>query len=158
MLLNGVGTGLDLPYLPAGHRYTGLDITYAMLVRAARRISRLDVEWVQGDSLALPFREACFDYAVLHLILAVVSDPAQALRETARVLVPGGGILLFDKFLQPGARAPLRRLISPFMAAIATRTDVVFEEVLAAVPGLTVVSDEPALAAGWFRMLRLRKD
>lgn len=157
ILLNGIGTGLDLPYLPTGHRYTALDLTRAMLARALRRARDLEISWVQGDSLALPFRDACFDYAVLHLILAVVPDAGRALGETTRVLKPGGVILILDKFLRPGARAPLRRLISPLAARIATRTDVVFEDALALAPGLTIKSDEPALAGGWFRLIRLVK-
>lgn len=157
IFLNGIGTGLDLPHLPAGHRYTALDLTRAMLARALRRAGNLKMSWVQGDSLALPFRDMCFDYAVLHLILAVVPDAGRALRETARVLKPGGGVLILDKFLRPRASAPLRRLISPLAARIATRTDVVFEDVLALTPGLTIKSDEPVLAGGWFRRIQLVK-
>lgn len=147
-----------MPHLPGCHRYTGLDLTRAMLGRASTRKGELDIGFVRGDSLALPFRAACFDYVVLHLILAAVPAAGQALGETARVLKPGGVILLFDKFLKPGARAPLRRFISPLAARIATRTDLVLEDALAASPGLTVESDEPALAGGWFRRIRLRKD
>ncbi|MEK6592767.1 MAG: class I SAM-dependent methyltransferase [Pseudomonadota bacterium] len=157
VFLNGIGTGLDLPFVPACHRYTGLDITRAMLERALPRAEGLDIRWVQGDSQALPFKDACFDYAVLHLILAVVPDAAKALQETARVMKAGGMILIFDKFLRPGARAPLRRLLSPLAANIATRTDVVFEQALEKVPGLRVAHDEPALAGGWFRFIRLQK-
>lgn len=157
VLLSGIGTGLDLPYLPTCHHYTGLDITHAMLQRAIPRAASLSISWVQGDSQALPFKDACFDCAVLHLILAVVPDAAKALQETARTLKTGGTILIFDKFLRPGARAPLRRLLSPLAAGIATRTDVVFEEALKKVPGLQVTSDNPALAGGWFRLIRLQK-
>jgi phosphatidylethanolamine/phosphatidyl-N-methylethanolamine N-methyltransferase len=157
VLLSGVGTGLDLPYLPICHHYAGLDITHAMLERAMPRAAGLSIDWIQGDSQALPFKDACFDHAVLHLILAVVPDAAKALQETARTLKPGGTILIFDKFLRPGARAPLRRLLSPLAAGIATRTDVVFEEVLEKTPGLQVAGDEPALAGGWFRFIRLQK-
>ncbi len=157
ILLNGVGTGLDLPYLPSGHSYTALDLTRAMIERALRRGRGLEVNWVQGDSAMLPLRDACFDYAVLHLIIAVVPDAGRALRETARVLKPGGVILILDKFLRPGVRAPLRRLLSPLAARIATRTDVVFEDALAMAPGLSMEGDEPALAGGWFRAIRLVK-
>lgn len=157
ILLNGVGTGLDLQYLPRCHHYTALDLTRAMLTRALPRSGDLDICWAQGNSMALPFKDACFDYVVLHLILAVVPDTARALRETARVTKPGGSMLILDKFLQPGKRAPLRRLFSPLAASIATRTDVVFEEALAQVPGLGVTGDRPALAGGWFRHIRLEK-
>ena len=157
ILLNGVGTGLDLAHVPAAHQYVALDLTRAMLQQATRRAPRLDVSWVEGDSAALPFAGACFDYAVLHLILAVVADAAQALRETARVLRGGGTVLILDKFLRPGERAPLRRLLSPLAARVATRTDVEFEMALAQAPALRLVDDVPVLGRGWFRLIRLEK-
>jgi ubiquinone/menaquinone biosynthesis C-methylase UbiE len=157
VLVNGVGSGLDLPLLPPNHRYVGLDLTRAMLGRGVRRAAGLEFRAVQGNSLALPFRDAAFDYAVLHLILAVVPDAVPALAETARVVRRGGVILVLDKFLRPGQRAPLRRLLNPVSARIATRIDVVFEEVLANVPTLRVAFDAPAAAGGWFRVIRLEK-
>jgi ubiquinone/menaquinone biosynthesis C-methylase UbiE len=157
VLVNGVGSGLDLPLLPGGHRYVGLDLTRAMLMRARRRAADLDFISVQGDSLALPFRAASFDHAVLHLILAVVPDAARALAETARVVRTGGSILVLDKFLRRGEGAPLRRALNPLAARVATRLDVVFEDALERVPGLRVMDDEPAAAGGWFRRIRLER-
>lgn len=157
VLINGIGSGLDLPFVPGGHRYVGLDLTRAMLARCLLRAGKHEFSAVQGDSLALPFRDAAFDHAVLHLILAVVPDATRALAETARVVRPGGGILILDKFLRRGQRAPLRRLINPLAARIATRLDVVFEDALERVPGLRIISDAPAAAAGWFRVIRLEK-
>ena len=157
VLVNGVGSGLDLPWLPLGHRYVGLDLTGAMLARARRRAADAIFAPVQGDSLALPFRDACFDHAVLHLILAVVPDAARALAETARVVRPGGAILVLDKFLQRKKAAPLRRALNPIAARLVTRLDVVFEDVLQRVPGLKLVSDEAAAVGGWFRRIRLER-
>lgn len=155
VLVNGVGSGLDLPFLPPANSYVGLDLTRAMLTRSLRRAAGLKFSAVQGNSLALPFRNASFDHVVLHLILAVVPDAAAALAETARVVRPGGGILIFDKFLRRGQSAPLRRLLNPIAARLVTRLDVVFEDILRRVPGLRVISDEPAVAGGWFRRIRL---
>jgi SAM-dependent methyltransferase len=157
ILMDGIGTGLDLPFLPPNHRYTGLDLTAAMLARAKPRAEGLHLNLVQGDSLNLPFADASFDHAVLHLILAVVPQPARALKEAARVIKPGGRILVLDKFLRPGQRAPLRRLLNPLSRRFATRLDVVFEDVLAQVPELRLESDAPLLAKGWFRAIRLTK-
>jgi len=157
VLIAGIGTGLDLPLLPPAHRYVGIDLTRAMLARAVARRGPLEVCFVEGDVQALPFADAGFDMAVLHLILAVVPRPAHCLAEIARVLRPGGRALLFDKFLRPGERAWLRRALNPVARRIATRTDVVFEDVLAEVPGLAVVADEPALVGGWFRLIELEK-
>lgn len=157
ILLNGIGTGLDLPLLPAGHRYTALDLTRAMIAKAQPRQNARDVQWVQGDSQQLPFRKESFDHVLLHLILAIVPDTSTALREAARVVRPGGRLFILDKFLRRGEAAPLRRLINPLMRRIATRTDVVFEDALAATGNLRVIDDQPALAGGWFRMITLEK-
>jgi phosphatidylethanolamine/phosphatidyl-N-methylethanolamine N-methyltransferase len=157
ILVNGIGTGLDLPYLPPTHHYVGLDLTAAMLHRARSRSGNLQIHLIQGDSLNLPFADNCFDHVVLHLILAVVPDPAQCLKETARVLKTGGHILLLDKFLRRNEQACFRRALNPLAARIATRLDVVFEDVLESVTGLKVESDVPVLVNGWFRSIRLVK-
>jgi len=157
ILLNGIGSGLDLPLLPPGHRYTALDLTRAMLNKALPRSGNLDLRWAQGDSQRLPFRNEAFDHVLLHLILAIVPDTRAALREAARVVKTGGRLYVLDKFLRPGESAWLRRLVNPLVRRIATRTDVVFENALAGVSELKVITDEPALARGWFRMITLEK-
>lgn len=107
--------------------------------------------------MALPFASGSFDFVVLHLIMAVVPRPQYCLAESARVLRPGGHILLFDKFLHRGERAWLRRGLTPLMGRLATRLDVVFEEVLESVPGLRVLADKPVLSNGWFHLIELHK-
>src|SRR3989338_7263047 len=158
VLVIGVGTGLDLPLLPAVHRYTALDFSTAMLSHARPRGANLHIDLVLGDSMALPFADAQFDHVVLHLILAVVPQPEKCLREAARVLKPGGTIILFDKFLRPQQSAWLRRAFNLLTRHFATRMDVVFEDILHAVPGLEIISDEPMLAGSWFRGIRLQKN
>ncbi|MBI4996243.1 MAG: class I SAM-dependent methyltransferase [Rhodocyclales bacterium] len=156
VLIAGIGTGLDIPHLPPQHRYVGIDLTRAMLAKAQRRAgSRLQL--VQGDVHRLPFPDAHFDAVVLHLILAVVPQPELCLAEAARVLKPGGHVLVFDKFLKPGERALWKRAMNSLTRHVATRLDVVFEDVLAAAPSLERHHDEPALAGGWFRLIRLQK-
>ena len=157
VLLVGVGTGLDLPHLPSQHRYVGLDLTPAMLRRARRRPSPARVAYVQADAQALPFCDHSFDGAVLHLILAVVPDPGRCLAEAARVVRPGGELLVFDKFLRPGERTLWKRVLNPLTRRLATRLDVVFEDLMTQVPALDRHHDEPALAGGWFRLIRLRR-
>jgi len=156
VLLLGVGTGLDLPHLPAQHRYVGLDLTAAMLTRARPRAAGLHFTPLRGDVQSLPFGDASFDVAVLHLILAVVPAPTLCLAEAVRVLRPGGQLLVFDKFLRRG-EAGWKRLLNPLTRHVATRLDVVFEDVLEAVGGIQVRANDAALASGWFRLIRLEK-
>jgi phosphatidylethanolamine/phosphatidyl-N-methylethanolamine N-methyltransferase len=157
VLIAGIGTGLDIPHLPPQHRYVGIDLTRAMLAKAKHRVAGSHVRLVQGDVQRLPFADARFDAVVLHLILAVVPEPQACLAEAARVLKPGGQVLVFDKFLKPGERALWKRAMNSLTRHVATRLDVVFEDVLTAAPGLRRYHDEPALAGGWFRLIRLHK-
>jgi phosphatidylethanolamine/phosphatidyl-N-methylethanolamine N-methyltransferase len=155
VLLAGIGTGLDVPHLPPGPRYVGIDLTHAMLARVPRE--RSDVSLVQGDVMRLPFPDATFAAVVLHLIVAVVPHPARCLAEAERVARPGARVLILDKFLRPGQRAPLRRAANSISRRLATRLDVVFEETLESASALVVEHDTPVLAGGWFRSIVLRK-
>lgn len=157
ILISGIGSGLDLPHLPASHHYIGLDLTAAMLRRAGSRTGSLHVDLIQGDSMKLPFPDECFDHVVLHLILAIVPDGRACLSETARVLKPGGSVLILDKFLKPGEDAWLRRFLNLFSRHVVTRLDVVFEDLLSVVPNLKLQTDVPILGGGWFRSIRLLK-
>lgn len=108
--------------------------------------------------MSLPYQSNSFDIVVLHLILAVTPNPAHTLNEAARVVKEGGHILIMDKFIRPHERAPIRRLFSPLIGRIATRTDVVFEELNHQQHQLTTVFDRPLLAGGWFRSILLQKE
>lgn len=158
ILLMGIGSGLDIPHLPHGNRYTGIDLTPAMLDKARQRASiRQDIELHEGDAMAMPYADESFDVVVMHLILAVVPEPQLALNEAARVLRPGGQLLILDKFLRPGAWAPIRRILNLLSRHVATRTDVVFEALLENCPDLSLQQDIPSLAGGWFRRISLNK-
>ncbi|HES76733.1 MAG TPA: class I SAM-dependent methyltransferase, partial [bacterium] len=96
ILLAGIGTGLDIPILPKGAHYTGIDITPAMLGRAqhSARTCGTTMDLLPGNAMQLAFADEAFDRVIMHLILAVVPDPQLALTEAARVLKPGGEILI----------------------------------------------------------------
>lgn len=157
ILIAGIGTGLDIPHLPPDRKYVGIDLTPAMLAKARRLSHNIDIDLQIGDVMALPYKEDSFDVVLMHLILAVVTNPARALEEAQRVLKKQGHLIILDKFLKRGQRAPMRRLFNPLVRHIATQTNVVFEDQLEKCPQLQVISDEPVLAGGWFRRIHLIK-
>ncbi|RDH81672.1 MAG: phosphatidylethanolamine N-methyltransferase [endosymbiont of Galathealinum brachiosum] len=160
ILINGIGTGLDIPFLPEHHNYTATDLTPAMLNKCDARLSQhnLNMKLHTTDVMQLPFNDDHFDIVLMNLILAVVPNPALALQEASRVVKPGGKIYIMDKFIKPGQLALTRRLLNLFMQHIATRTDVVFEKLLDHCPELELLQDKPALMSGWFRLIDLEKN
>ncbi|GAA5072810.1 ArsR/SmtB family transcription factor [Lysobacter panacisoli] len=80
---------------PHSHRYVCLDSSTKVVLAASERLRKLkNVEVREGDMHALPFADAHFDLAVLMHALTYAEHPAQAVAEAARVLRPGGRLLL----------------------------------------------------------------
>lgn len=159
VLLVGVGTGADLPLLPAGVRAVGIDLSAAMLARARARLPLPGREIVlqEGDAQALPFASASFDAAVLDLILSVVPDARACLREVLRVLRPGGRAVVFDKFLADGRAPPLGRRLGNLLTTLAgTNINRRLEDITAG-QACAVVHDEPSLVGGMYRVVLLRR-
>ncbi|WP_237216652.1 class I SAM-dependent methyltransferase, partial [Falsiroseomonas oryziterrae] len=97
----GTGTGRLLELAtPRAERALGVDMSRDMLALARARLAergladRAGVR--QADMYRLPFGDASFDAVALQMVLHYAEDPAAALAEAARVLRPGGTLLLAD--------------------------------------------------------------
>jgi SAM-dependent methyltransferase len=89
------GTGRHAEFLASlGCETTGVDQSPAMLEVARQKLPAVRFE--EGDLAALPFDDAVFDLAVCSLALCHLHDPAPALSELARVLRPGGRLVISD--------------------------------------------------------------
>jgi demethylmenaquinone methyltransferase / 2-methoxy-6-polyprenyl-1,4-benzoquinol methylase len=86
----------------------GLDFSERMLERARRKAPEL--EWMQGDVLALPFEDAHFESAVVGFGVRNVEDLEAALRELRRVLRPGGRLGILEITTPRGLLAPFYKL------------------------------------------------
>jgi len=93
-----VGTGRNLPFYPAEVTVTGVELSPAMLDIARTRAAELgrEVELREADAEELPFADGSFDTVVCTLSLCTIPDHARAIAEMARVLRPGGRLLLLD--------------------------------------------------------------
>jgi len=94
----GVGTGKNVSYYPPNVHITGVDLSDKMLDRARRRAERqgLPVMLFQMDAQALKFPDGVFDSAIATFVFCSVPDPILGLQEMARVVKPGGRIVLLD--------------------------------------------------------------
>jgi len=94
----GCGTGETSAVLaPFVKQVIAVDASAQMLQAARKRLQSFDnVELRRGDLEALPIDEAKLDAATLMLVLHYVPEPARAVNEVARVLKPGGRLLLVD--------------------------------------------------------------
>lgn len=118
----GIGTGLSLPYYSPDVRISGVDISEPMLRKAQQRVTELGLNNVEAlavmDAEHLDFPDASFDVVVAQYVVTTVPNPEATLDEFARVLKPGGEIVLVSRV---GAEAGLRRALERWFAPAARK-------------------------------------
>jgi ubiquinone/menaquinone biosynthesis C-methylase UbiE len=96
----GTGTGRMLELFGREiERGLGLDLSLDMLLLARDRLERAGLKNCsvrQGDIYDLPLADDSFDVVILHQVLHFLDDGARAIKEAARVLRPGGRLLVVD--------------------------------------------------------------
>ena len=153
------GTGAQFRWYAPGTEVTALEPDASMRERARRRAAQAAarVTVVDGRAEELPFADASFDAAVSAFALCTVADPAAALAELRRVLVPGGTLLLLEHVhlhWEPG-RA-LQSRAAPAWAAVAGGCRLDRDTVRFAREAGFIVLQERAHVAGWIVEASLR--
>lgn len=137
---------LGLP--PAITSLTLVDLSPAMLARAKERASalRLDAGTVVADVAALPLAPASMDTVLDAFAMCVFPDPAAALAEMARVLRPGGSVVLAENARSRNGIVGAWQDATAASAAVAggkgCRFNVDVPALIAATPGLRLVAEE----------------
>jgi phosphatidylethanolamine/phosphatidyl-N-methylethanolamine N-methyltransferase len=114
----GVGTGLSLPDYSARNRLIGVDLSAPMLRKAKARVWQQRLGNIDGlavmDAQHLGFAEASFDVVVAQYVITAVPDPEATLDEFARVIRPGGEIVLVNHLgAETGLRATFEKSFAP---------------------------------------------
>tara|TARA_B100000780_G_C21084913_1_gene437046 strand:- start:528 stop:1145 length:618 start_codon:yes stop_codon:yes gene_type:complete len=158
ILISGAGTGLDLDFIPSSCKVSAVDISTGMVNKLKKRAERLEnVEAKVMDGHHLEYADNTFDAVLLHLILAVIPDPVQALKEAERVLKPGGKIAIFDKFVATGTEPSLlRKIINIPVAFLATSVTRNLEAIVSQT-NLKIQFQKPAKFNGVFQYALLIK-
>jgi len=130
----GVGTGLCLPLYPANCDITAIDVSQAMLDKAAQRVDELgltNVKLMRMDAGAMDFADSSFDIVVAAYVVTAVPDYRKLMEEMVRVSRPGGRLILLNHFTQDSPIiAAVEKAISPICARIGFRTDLSVDEVI----------------------------
>jgi len=118
----GVGTGISLPGYSSQNRIIGIDLSEAMLRKAQQRVADLSLTNVEKlevmDAEHLSFPDDSFDVVVANHVISTVPNPEAALDECARMLRPGGEMILLSRI---GADAGVRHLIELVLQPIVRR-------------------------------------
>jgi phosphatidylethanolamine/phosphatidyl-N-methylethanolamine N-methyltransferase len=162
----GVGTGISLPHYSKNCRLCGVDISEPMLRKAQERVAEFGLTHVEGlwvmDAEHLTFPDNSFDVVVAQYVITTVPNPEATLDEFARVLKPGGEIVLVSRV---GAEAGLRRALEHWFAPAARklgwRTEFSFERYATwagDTPGMQLIERRAMPPFGHFSLIRFGKE
>lgn len=161
----GVGTGISLPDYSRKNTLVGIDISEPMLLKAKERVKQFNLTNVEALSVMdvshLGFPDASFDVVVAQYVITAVPDPEAALNEFARVLKPGGEMILVNHI---SAESGLRRAFELGFAPIARRLGwrpefewARLQRWVDAHPDMRVIDRTPMPPLGHFSMIRFGK-
>src|SRR5882757_9920508 len=96
----GVGTGISLPDYARIHTIVGVDLSEPMLRKAQERVDELGLSNVEAlsvmDAMNMALPDNSFDVVVAQFVITAVPHPEATLDEFARVIKPGGEIVLVN--------------------------------------------------------------
>lgn len=156
----GVGTGLALPHYAPHLSVTGIDVSADMLAKARQRVGEEGLSNIESlvemDATALTFEDASFDVATAMYVITVVPDPARVMHEMARVVKPGGTVLVASHFSTQGITGVIERGLAKQAPRLGWRPEFPIDTVLVS-DKLRLVSLQPIKPLGFFTLLEFRR-
>src|SRR5690348_10849076 len=161
----GVGTGLSLPDYSSANSLVGVDLSAPMLRKAKARVAERRLGNVDGlavmDAQHLGFEEASFDVVVAQYVITAVPDPEATLDEFARVLRPGGEIVLVNHLgAEAGLRSAFERMLAPLARRLGWRPEFPWERLAswaARHGGVRIVERRAMPPLGHFSLIRFAR-
>jgi len=152
----GVGTGLCLPMYPRHCEVTAIDLSEAMLQKAADRVKEEtlpNVKLERMDAGEMTFADDSFDLVIAAYVVTAVPDYRKLMSEMIRVSRPGGRLVLLNHFTQDSPIiAAVEKAISPMCVRIGFRTDLSVDQVINGWP-LTKQRDQKVKPLGMWHVV-----
>lgn len=161
----GVGTGLELPMFSNNVKITGVDLSDPMLQIARKRVADLKLTNVEDlrvmDAMNLEYADDSFDGAVAPYVITTVPDPVRTMDEMARVVRPGGEIIIVNHIgADSGPIAMIERFMEKRAEKLGWRPQFPWEIIgdwIKSRPGLELVERRRLNPLGLFTIARIRK-
>lgn len=161
----GVGTGISLQDYSRRNKIVGVDISASMLEKAHARVKELGLNHVEQlavmDASDLDFVDNSFDVVVAQYVVTTVPKPEATLDEFARVVKPGGEIILLSRVSdETGLRRSIEHLVAPAARKLGWRTEFGWERYLAWLshkPEIELIERRLTPPFGHFSMIRFGK-
>ena len=161
----GVGTGLSFGDYDASTEITGIDISEPMIARARSRAASGRYPHVKGlavmDAQNLRYPDASFDCVVGQFVITLVADPERVLSECARVVRPGGQIILVNHLCsERGLAAAVERLLAQKARAVGLRPEFPFQRLAAWAEnhgGAELIERRKVKPFGLYTLVRFRR-
>ena len=161
----GVGTGISLPDYSRSNRIVGVDYSEPMLRKARERVIEHKLDNVETlavmDAAHLGFPDASFDVVVAQYVITAVPEPEATLDEFARVLKPGGEIVLVNHIgAETGLRRAFEQWFSPVARRLGWRPEFPFARLKSWAersPGVELIERRPMPPFGQFSLIRFGK-
>jgi phosphatidylethanolamine/phosphatidyl-N-methylethanolamine N-methyltransferase len=161
----GVGTGICLPHYTRASSVVGIDLSEPMLGKARERLAELRLNNIERlavmDAEDLDFPDNAFDAVVAQYVVNTVPHPEVALTEFARVLKPGGEIILINRVgADTGVRRALEAGLAPAGHWLGWRPEfrwARFEAWLVRTPHIRLLERRPVPPLGHFSLIRFGK-
>lgn len=160
VLFVGVGTGADLELIKnLDLEITAIDLSADMLKKAMGKFDDASISFLEMDAQHMEFANESFDYVVGSLVLSVVPDANECLREMIRVVKGEGKIILFDKFISKDERLSVpKKLLRPIIRFLGTDIGLRFEDLFSGhEKNMEIEEDRPIMLNGMYRKIIISK-